>query len=308
MVSVRVEQDKPSGRVIVTGASSLIGRFLLPRLSSAGFQVMAISRNPPRLLSIKGSGNVQWHRIDESLEGSIPSLSQASTLIHLAPLWLLPRWLEDFASLDGRRVIAFGSTSRFSKLTSSIMEERNVAEELATAELGVASMCECLQIAWTIFRPTLVYGAGLDKNISTIAGLIRRWGFFPIVGEGRGLRQPVHADDLALACLVAVNRPATFNRAYNLVGGETITYRAMVEAIFVALDKRPVVISIPERLLKTAIQILRWFRPFRHLTTAMASRMSVDLCFDSSDAMQDFGYAPRGFREGIRWDQAQRMC
>lgn len=294
--------------MIVTGASSLIGHFLLPRLTDAGFEVMAISRRLPIPQSIKGQASVRWHQIGQSLAASEPPLFQASTLIHLAPLWLLPGWLQDFAGLDGRRVVAFSSTSRFSKLSSPVAEEHNVAKALAAAELDVAAICKRLQIVWTVFRPTLVYGAGLDRNVSTVVSFVRRWGFFFIVGNGDGLRQPVHADDLAAACLSVATCKATFNRTYNLVGGDTLTYREMIEAIFVALGRRPRTISIPEALFKAGVQVLTCFPSYRHLTPEMVTRMRVDLCFDSSEARQDFCYAPKGFREGIELELAPCVC
>ena len=85
----------------------------------------------------------------------------------------------------------------------------------------------------------------MDRNVTMIARFIRRFGFFPLVGNGKGYRQPVHADDVAAACLMVLNRPITFNRNYNLSGGQTLTFREMVEAIFLALDKKPRIVSIP---------------------------------------------------------------
>ena len=85
---------------------------------------------------------------------------------------------------------------------------------------------------YTIFRPTLIYGVGRDRNVADIARFAKRFGVFPILGKGLGLRQPVHAADLAEACILAVDSSASFNRIYNLSGGETLTYREMVERVF----------------------------------------------------------------------------
>ena len=62
----------------------------------------------------------------------------------------------------------------------------------------------------------MVYGCGMDKNIFSVAGFIRRFGCFIMAGEGNGCRQPVHADDLADACLKALHNEATYQQDYNL--------------------------------------------------------------------------------------------
>jgi nucleoside-diphosphate-sugar epimerase len=119
------------------------------------------------------------------------------------------------------RLVAFSSTSRFTKQTSDVPEERAVAASLAEAEAEVERFCAEQGVAWTILRPTLIYDEGRDGNVSRLAGLIRRFGVLPLSGGGEGLRQPVHAEDLAVGALRAAGSPAAENKAYDLVGGET---------------------------------------------------------------------------------------
>lgn len=272
--------------VLVTGATGQIGRFLLPRLVERGFQVHALSRNPP-----PDGGGIVWHRAD--LRAGPPPAVEARRLLHLAHLALLPPLLPACAGLE--RVVAFGSTSVFSKQDSADAGERAVAAELAGAEQAVIAACEQAGIAWTLFRPTLIYGCGMDKNVTVIVDFVRRHGFFPIVGGGRGLRQPVHAGDLAEACLLALDAPASFNRAYNLSGGETLSYRGMVERVFERLGRTPRILPVPLPVFQALIRAASLLPRYRHLSAEMARRMNLDLCFDHGEARRDFGYAPRGF-------------
>jgi hypothetical protein len=57
-------------------------------------------------------------------------------------------------------------------------------------------------MGWTILRPTLIYGAGIDRSITPIVQRALRLRLFPIPLAG-GLRQPVHADDIARAVVAA---------------------------------------------------------------------------------------------------------
>src|SRR5690554_1920633 len=67
-------------------------------------------------------------------------------------------------------------------------------------------------------------------------------------GVGRGGRL-VHALDVAGACVAALRAPCA-NRAYNLSGGETLSYREMVERVFGAMGRRPRVVSVPAGFLR----------------------------------------------------------
>lgn len=280
-------------KVIVTGATSMIGHFLLPRLVEAGYEVHAVSRghviNPGTAVA-----NVTWHQADITHPEQLPRLD-AVALIHLGPLWLLPPLLPTLNALKIGRVIGFGSTSRFSKAASADAGERDLVAHLAGAEDRIKQLGGSLGIRWTVFRPTLIYDGVRDKNVTVIARFIRRYGFFPLPGEAAGLRQPVHADDLAAACVSCINHTPTFNKAYNLSGGETISYRQMVERIFLSLGKQPRFVHIPLGLFRMAIRIVSVLPSKRGLTGEMVTRMNIDLAFDHAEAARDFGFAPRSF-------------
>ncbi len=289
MASNHVEPELlgDASKVIVLGARSLIGHFLLPLLKDKGFIPLAVSRGLKPT-----SSKYQWYRLKNNLSLTTPPLPEARTLISLAPLWALLPLLPQFM---GSRLIAFSSTSILTKLHSSNTYERNLARQLAASEDELAKVCRT-KIAWTIFRPTLVYGADLDKSIAFITKFVQRFGFFPLLGEGKGLRQPVHASDLANACVKAINNSATFSKTYNLSGGETLSYREMINAIFQKLEKKPRIIAISPKLLKPAVSLATLLPRYRNLNMAMFERMNEDLCFDYKEAARDFGYVPRGFR------------
>lgn len=275
-------------KVLVTGASSQIGDFLLPRLVEKGWAVHAISRQ-----THSNSDHIRWLQFDLENLPTAWQHTDIDVLFHLARLPLAPDLITRLPKL--RRVIAFSSTSRFTKSDSVETKEQAVAQQLAQAEAGLEAACQARQIPWTIFRPTLIYGCGKDQNVSFIAQFIQRFGVFPVALPGKGLRQPVHADDLAQACLQAMGAEASYHQAYNLSGGETLDYREMVRRIFVALDKSPRILPLPLVLLHLAFSVARYIPRFRHLSASMFTRMNQDLCFDHAAASRDFNYQARGF-------------
>ncbi|MFM8898671.1 MAG: NAD-dependent epimerase/dehydratase family protein [Burkholderiales bacterium] len=150
---------------------------------------------------------------------------------------MLPDYFPLIEASGARRVVALSSTSRFTKVGSGDTAENAIAAKLIDAEARVQAWAKRRGIEWVVLRPTLIYGQGRDKNISEMARFIRRFGFFPLLGSAQGLRQPIHAEDVAAACVAALQAPGAANRAYNLSGGESLAYREMVARVFAALGR-----------------------------------------------------------------------
>ena len=277
-------------RVGLLGATSMVGSCLLPLLTRAGWRVEAFSRRKPSACN----AGVTWRALAPAFlpqgEGKIEHW------ICVAPIWVLPQYFGLLEACGVRRVVALSSTSLFTKGDSSDPGEQEIAEGLAAGEDALRTWGEARGVDWVILRPTLIYGRGRDRNIAEMARFIRRFGFFPLLGRAGGLRQPGYVEDVASACLAALSSVEGRNRAYNLSGGETLSYRDMAGRVFAALGRRPRLVTVPLRMFRWVLSVLRLLPRYRHWSAAMAERMNRDLVFDHADAERDLGYAPRPFR------------
>ncbi len=275
------------GSVGVLGADSLVGVSLLRQLKTAGFEVHAWSRK-----SHASDDGCTWHAlgVTQGYPAALPCW------ISLAPLPCLPMYFPLMQALGVTQVVALSSTSRYTKINSLDHGDRRWAQDLAEAEERLEHWGTAHAVSTTILRPTLIYGHGRDQNIATIIRVLRRFHAFPIVGGGPGLRQPVHADDVAQACLAAAERPPSGHQAFNLSGGETLTYQAMVQRIIKDTGIRGWIIPVPTYLLRFAIRILRWLPAYRLYNPAMADRMMQDLTFSHDEATSTLGFNPRNFK------------
>ncbi len=296
--------ERPIG---LLGATSLIGECLIPLLGDGGWQVVAFTRS----CSKESADHIVWRHLgatlthlslqDEGEEGAYPAPDENIPFwICVAPIWVLPEYFIMLETYGVRRVVVLSSTSRFTKTDSSDPGEHMTAAKLAEGEERLRLWAERIGIEWVILRPTLIYGYGKDKNISEIARFICRFGFFPLLGRAVGLRQPVHAEDVAGACAAALVAPMAANNAYNLSGGETLSYREMVERVFLALNRRAHLLSVPLGFFRFALVCLRLLPRYRHWSAAMAERMNQDLVFDHKEASQDLNFAPRPFRLTVK--------
>jgi len=236
-----------------------------------------------------------WQAYDFGDQAPLPERGQPDIVIHLAPLRLLPSQIEVLAARGMKYLIGFGSTSRFTKRDSRDPKERGLVADLESAEEKIKATCGRLGIHWAIFRPTLIYSLGYDRNVSVLSGFIRRFRFFPLPGNGSGLRQPVHADDLAQACISLLETPQAWNQAYNLSGSQTLTYKAMVETIFHKLGLRQRVISLSHVWWHLLLMLARLLPAYRDINMEMINRVNTDMYFDHDEAARNFGFSPRGF-------------
>ena len=281
----------------VIGATSFVGECLLSRLSQDGQQILAFSRQSKK----NTVDSISWRQFSSSPPAQrAPESESVENWICAAPIWILPEHFDMLVARGARRIVAVSSTSRLTKKDSSDPGEQAVARQLTEAEAKLQAWAEEHRIEWVVLRPTLIYGLGRDKNVGDIARFIRRFGFFPLLGKANGQRQPIHARDVADACVEAMRAPGVRNRAYNISGGETLSYREMVTRVFKAMDRPPLMLPVPLFAFRSAVALLRFLPGYRHLSAAMAERMNRDLVFDHSEAMRDFDFEPRGFELSAR--------
>ena len=92
--------------------------------------------------------------------------------------------------------------------------------------------------------------------------------------------------------------PDAGGHAYDLPGGETLDYRAMVERTLAASVPGTRVVALPMPLYRGAMGGLRLAGLARGLGDAVILRMREDLVFDDGPARRDLGYRPRAFDPG----------
>ncbi len=272
---------------LVFGGSGQIGMPVIARLLAHGWQVVAVSRTMQA-----DRERLTWLHGDLRQVLGLPG--QVDAIFSLGPLDHFSHWYERTAVV-APRVIAFGSTSIETKQDSGDADERDIVARLQAAEARIFAVSAQRLAAATVLRPTLVYGAARDRNLTLIARMALRAGFFVLPRGADGLRQPVHVEDLADATLAVTDADAAGGRSYALPGGETLAYARMVERTLASLRPPARLIQVPAPLFRAALAAAHAFGKLQGLGNAAVARMGEDLVFDAEPARRDFGYAPRGF-------------
>jgi nucleoside-diphosphate-sugar epimerase len=271
---------------LVIGGTGLVGGYIVEHLVRQGEQVLAVSRFR------RQGGGAEWLRADLERPDTL-NFPPFETLYCTADAILLAKALPRIFKPSMKRAVVFSSTSVLTKQDSEVADERATIQKLAAAEQTIAAACEHHNVGWTILRPTLIYAEGRDTNITPLSHLIRRFGFMPLVGGAPGLRQPVHAEDLAIGAIAAAASSLAANKFYSLPGADTLSYREMMGRVFDGLRLPRRLVSIPSWLWRAGFGCAKPVFPSANV--AMGIRMMQDMTFDSTPAIRDFGWNPRGF-------------
>jgi uncharacterized protein YbjT (DUF2867 family) len=148
-------------------------------------------------------------------------------------------------------------------------------------------VCERRGIGWTILRPTLIYGAARDRSLTPLARRAARWRVFGLPA-GSGLRQPVHAADVALAVVRALDGRAA-GRIVAIGGGERLAAAEMFARVRESLPVRTLGLRAPAPLIRAGARLLPAMR-------GPLLRLEQDLIADNTELECLLDVHPRGFR------------
>jgi uncharacterized protein YbjT (DUF2867 family) len=281
----------------VTGATGFTGRRVVAELVRDGHAVTALVRAP-----------AAGRRLPEPIrviEGDMADATVLSRLleaqdafVHVASLGLghADALVAAVATSGVRRSVFFSSTSIHTRLPAASKPIRLAAEERVRSLPG----------AWTILRPTMIYGDAGDRNLSRLVRFVARSPVVPLPGGGRALVQPVHVEDLGRASANVLECKAAERQAYDLPGGDAAPLRELVVHVGKLLGRRLLLVPLPIRPMAAAAGL--WHRlglPPR-VSAEQVLRLAEDKAFPLDAARRDWGYAPRGFREGLA-DEVHRL-
>lgn len=281
----------PHRTVAVTGALGFVASRLLPRLAARGARVLALLRPGRDSAAIAGLAEVEVRRGDLADPSTLAgAFDGADAIVHLAGLALVPGMLPAIESAHVRAGVFVSSAGVYTKLTSRGADAKRAGE----AALRGSSL------AWTILRPSMIYGTPRDRNLVRMLRWLRRWPVVPAPLGGRTPQQPVHVDDLADAIVAALERPAAAGREYDVGGPEPIPLAGVIRECAAALGRRAWILPIPLAPAHAAAVAARRIRLPFPVSPEQVLRLAESKAVDIGPARRDLGFAPRPFRDGIR--------
>ena len=237
-------------RVLLTGATGLVGRQALSALLSAGHEVHAVARRVPRT----DRAETRWHQADLLSGPAIVGELRPEVLVHLAwyaehgRYWTAPEndlWrvaslslLQAFVAAGGRRAVMAGSCAEYEWSRAVYTEDApclpatpygRAKHDLHQAAEALAD-ASSLSLCWA--RLFLLFGPGEDPRRfvpSIVRALLARE--TAQMTSGSQVRDFMHTADLgaALATLAA----SDVTGPVNVASGEGVSLRMLADLIAV---------------------------------------------------------------------------
>ena len=297
---------RPTQRVLVSGASGLVGRRLMAERRAAGDTVVALVRR-----AANGGGEIRWNPGVDALDPA--AVSGFDAVVHLAGEPVLGLWTPAKkrrilkSRVEGTRTLveALAQTARPPAVflcASGInfyggAREGLVDEDSVAGSGFLAGVCEAWEAACDPLRAVtrvvnLRIGVVLAREGGTLAAMlpIFRLGLGGPVGGGRGYVSWITLTDLVRAVDFLVREE--LHGAVNLVSPEPVTGRELAMAMGAALG-RPAVLPVPAWVVRVGLG------EFGKETVLGSVRAVPRRLLESGFVFQDAGIAEALVRCGV---------
>jgi NADH dehydrogenase len=297
--------------VLVTGASGFVGSHLVPVLLGDGHRIAALARSDQADDRIMGRvqpadrSRIEVRRGDVTDLGSLAdAMAGIDAVVHLAAI---PRDRDGGASLrlvntEGTRnvVVAMGRSGVRRLVHMSAM---GVVDDprlhYASSKAKGEAIVRASDLDWTALKPSLQWGER-DGFFNILAGLIRiSPGLLPVPGRGRSRFQPIASDDVARVVTLALARPDTTRRTYEIGGPRAWTYREMAREVVDALGAHRVIVPMPVPLISLVARTSEMLGLPFPVASDQLRQLRLDNVGPLDEVERSFGFRPADMAGGL---------
>ena len=289
--------------IIITGATGFVGEEVVKQARAAGYPVRAIVRDPQRASWLTERygvelfhGNVLY---GPSIEGA---MRDAKCVIHL--VGIIHEWRENTfervhaqATQNVIEESKKAGVKRFVHMSALGTRENARSRYHQTKWQGEEAVRKS-GLAWTIFRPSFIYGPK-DVAINTLAKLVRRLPFTPVLGNGNTKIQPISVENVAKAFVGAVRNDESVNRVYDLCGPEAFTWNELYDKLQAVLGVQKPKVHLPLPIARLQAGVLESILANPPFTRDQLLMLQEDNVGDPKPAEQDFLLEQRSFEDGV---------
>jgi uncharacterized protein YbjT (DUF2867 family) len=246
--------------ILITGATGLVGRQLVPRLVGAGWPVRVVvaPRRGGRLPRLPWPDDLPVETVVGELDDQA-SLHEAMqgvhTVFHMASAqwWGTRRDLERVDIQGTRNLVAAARSARIGRLyyLSQLGAEPSSAYTLMRIKGQVEGLIRNSGVAYTVMRCGVIFGPE-DRFVNGIAMLLRTNPvFFLQPGHGDSLLHPLYVLDLVQALVNSLESIDLVDSTIEIGGGEYLTYNEIIRTVMRVSGAKRTIVTVPPYLLRT---------------------------------------------------------
>ncbi len=241
-------------KVLVTGATGYLGRYLIKELKQQNYYVRALARNAEKLEGLK-------EHIDEVFEAEVTNPETLIGICEGIDVVIssigITRQKDGLTYMDvdhqgNKNLLDSAKKSNVSKfiyvsvLNAHLMKDLKIIQ---AKELFVDKLKES-GLDYTVIRPT-----GFFSDMLEFLNMAKK-GRVYLFGSGENSINPIHGADLAEVCVNAINKS---DNEINVGGPVTYTYNEIAGLAFSAINKKTKISTIPIWIIRLILPLMRTF-------------------------------------------------
>lgn len=275
--------DSTPLRITLLGGSGFVGTEIVARLATKGHRLRVLSRRPqdcPALAVLPTVELIAANVHDATVLQR--EFSGSDVVINLVGI-LNERgdsgqgFLQAHAELTRKTIAACvaSGVKRYLHMSALGAAENGPSHYLRSKGLAERHLREApAALDWTIFRPSVIFGAR-DSLLNRFAALLPlSAGFIPLA-RAHARFAPVWVSDVAQAFELALNGGATSRQSYDLCGPETITLADLVRYTGKLCGQPAHVVALPDTLGRLQAKIMD-FVPGKPFSSDNFRSLTVD--------------------------------
>ncbi|MSR01106.1 MAG: complex I NDUFA9 subunit family protein [Gammaproteobacteria bacterium] len=292
-------------KITVLGGTGFVGTELITALAAAGHTVSVLTRHVRRGRHLSGAPNVRMMAVDVYQPKILTqALSGTDVVINLVGILnergfggggfqkahaQLTQTLINAAVLAGvPRLIQMSALGADEKGPSHYLRSKGIAERYIRAAPKT--------LIWTIFRPSVIFGAR-DALLNRFASLLRLCGGWIPLARSTARFAPVWVGDIVSAFEIALESPETHHQSYDLCGPEVITLAELVQFAGQLSGTPARILALPDSIGRSQALIMD-FIPGKPFSSDNYRSLCIDnLCKDNG--MRRIGITPAALRTMI---------
>jgi len=287
-------------RLLVVGGSGFLGGYVLREAVLRGHQTLALARSPQAARTVAGHGG-------QPLAGDLDDAQHLDETFAAAGCEAL-LCLASLGYGHGPGIVAAAEEAGIPQavFVSTTAVTTTLHPPTKQIRLAAEQQIRGCGLDWTILRPTMIYGAVGDRNLSRLLLRLSRAVVLPVPATGACLHQPVHVADVAAAVLAALERPAAIGSLYDVAGPEPLPFAELLRTCARAVGSKTRLVPVPLAPLVTLVRGYERLSRHPRIRGEQLLRLAEDKAFPIDAAIRDLGYAPRPFADGIG-DEARTL-
>ena len=259
--------------VAVAGGTGFVGGAIARELAARGRHVIVLSHRRTAAATLPAAaragtagsgtalGSVEYRAADVTRPDSlVAALAGVGTLVislafRNSPVEA-PRRGQTFDRVDADGTVALVAAAKTAGVTrllyvSGAGAAPDAARHWFRAKWRAEEAVRGSGIAYTIFRPSWIYGPG-DRSLNRFIGFTRWLPFVPQIGSGRQTLAPVFIDDVGSLAADALETTTAENTTFEVGGPQTLTMDEIIREALRALHRRRPILHAPLILMKLA--------------------------------------------------------